>query len=416
MRKRLATGLVLLAVLASACGKDDNKDSGTLPSDTTAEKASGPQTLPISVDHKTEPFASSWISFFPSKVSARPGDTLEFTEAFTGAPHGVMAGTLVTELAAAAKKAGPPKDGPPPPELEAIFKKLPQTFVDGEPKPGEDFLVPAGTQPCYTATEDPPLTEACSKEQQKLPGTFTGKERFISSGFMADEDTFKVALADDLTPGTYTFMCVVHQGGMTEEVTVVAKDADVPNADAVKAAGEKELSDLVAKLKPEADKVIAMTNAKEAVAGANPPEGTEIPTEGANVFPKELAIKKGEAVTWTINGFHTIAFNAPEDARPWFLKADDGTVSSNKKTFAPANSPKIPPGPKPAGGDGGGDRKGPPPQVKVDGGKYDGKAFLNSGIPLDESQLVYTLAFTEAGTFTYKCLVHPDMEGTVKVS
>lgn len=416
MRKRLATALVVLAVLAAACGDDD--DAPTVGEGGKDTGKVGAQTLPIRVDAKSTPFAASWIHFFPSKVTARPGDSLEFTAEFTGESHTVMAGTLVDDVLEAEKKVDPEAEGPPPPEVEALIKKLPPTFIDGDPKEGEEFLQQPGNQPCFSATEDPSTDEPCAV--QELPQEFTGKARFINTGYMEDEDTFKIMLADDLKAGTYTFTCAVHGPEMTEEVTVVAKSADIPTADEVKAAGEKELGDFMAKLKPAADKVLTSINPKEASAGAFFEGEEEIPNAGINVFPTELAIKKGESVTWTVNGFHSISFNAPEDARPWILKADDGTVSSNQKTFAPANSPKIPAPPAPpegeGGGEGGGEEEGPPPQVKVDGGKWDGKGFTSSGIPLSEAQLVYTRTFTEAGTFKYICLVHPDMEGTVKVT
>lgn len=417
MRKRLATVLVVLAVLAAACGDDD--ETPTVEGADDTEKA-GAQTLPIRVDAKTTPFATSWIHFFPSKVTARPGDTLEFTAEFNGANHTVMAGTLVDEILEAEKKAGPREDGPPPAELQELFGKIPKTFIEGDPKEGEEFLLQPGNQPCYSATEDPSTDEPCAV--QELPEEFTGKARFINTGFMEDEDTFKIKLADDLKTGTYKFVCAIHGSDMAEEVTVVAKSADIPTAEEVKAAGEKELGDFMAKLKPAADEVLTSTDPKKAQAGAflEGEEGEEpIPNDGINVFPTELSIKKGESVTWEVNGFHSISFNAPEDARPWIIKNDDGSVSSNRKTFAPANSPKIPAPPPPAGeggGEGGGGEEGPPPQVKVDGGKWDGKGFVSSGIPLSEAQLVYTRTFTEAGTYKYICLVHPDMEGTVKVT
>lgn len=422
MKRRLATALVVLAVLAAACGDDD--DASTVGEGPEETEKVGAQTLPIRVDAQTTPFATSWVSFFPSKVTARPGDTLEFTAEFTGENHTVTAGTLIDEVLEAEKKAGPPKDGPPPPEVEALLKKLPPTFKEEEPKPGEEFLAQAGNQPCFSATDDPPTEEPCPKAQQELPEEFTGKARFINSGFLADEDTFKIKLADDLKTGTYTFLCLIHGRDMREEVTVVAKSADIPTAEEVKAAGEKELGDFMAKLKPAADEVLTSLDPKKAKAGAffEGEEGAEpVPNLGINVFPTELSIKKGESVTWEVNGFHNVAFNAPEDARPWILKADDGTVSSNQKAFAPANSPKIPAPPAPPEGEGegggGGGEEGPPPQVKVDGGKWDGKGFMSSGVLLSFGpQLVYTRTFTEAGTYKYICLIHPDMEGTVKVA
>ncbi|HVE45589.1 MAG TPA: hypothetical protein VNA57_02415 [Acidimicrobiales bacterium] len=417
MRKRLATALVVLAVIAAACG--DDEDAPTVGEGAEDTEKAGAQTLPIRVDAQTAPFATSWIHFFPSKVTARPGDSLEFTSEFTGETHTVMAGTLVDEILEAQKKAGPQEDGPPPPELQALFEKIPKTFIEGEPKEGEEFLLQPGNQPCYSATDDPSTDEPCPVKE--LPEEFTGKARFINTGYMEDEDTFKIKLADDLKTGTYTFICAIHGSDMAEEVTVVAKSADIPTAEEVKAAGEKELGDFMAKLKPAADEVLVSIDAKSAKAGTFFEGEEPVPSAGINVFPTELPIKEGESVTWEVNGFHSISFNAPEDARPWILKADDGTVSSNQKTLAPANSPKLPAPPAPPEGEGGGGgggpgEEGPPPQVKVDGGRWDGKGFMSSGVILSEAQLVYTRTFTEAGTFKYICLVHPDMEGTVKVT
>ena len=55
----------------------------------------------------------------------------------------------------------------------------------------------------------------------------------------------------------------------------------------------------------------------------------------------------------------------------------------------------------------------------VDGGSYDGTAFKSTGFVESDpsSQLVaYTLTFTKAGTYSYVCLVHPNMGGVVQVT
>ena len=45
-----------------------------------------------------------------------------------------------------------------------------------------------------------------------------------------------------------------------------------------------------------------------------------------------------------------------------------------------------------------------------------GRAFVNSGIPSDQAKgMTFRVTFPKAGTFTFVCLVHPGMHGTVKV-
>ena len=54
----------------------------------------------------------------------------------------------------------------------------------------------------------------------------------------------------------------------------------------------------------------------------------------------------------------------------------------------------------------------------MDAGTWDGTGFLSSGIivsfppaPLYQ----YKVTFSKAGTYKYVCLIHTDMQGTVKV-
>jgi plastocyanin len=45
-----------------------------------------------------------------------------------------------------------------------------------------------------------------------------------------------------------------------------------------------------------------------------------------------------------------------------------------------------------------------------------GSAFVNSGVPSDQAKgMTFRIRFPKAGTFTFVCLVHPGMHGTVKV-
>jgi len=40
--------------------------------------------------------------------------------------------------------------------------------------------------------------------------------------FLGDGDTFSLKLADDIAPGTYSYFCTLHRGGMTGKVVVKA--------------------------------------------------------------------------------------------------------------------------------------------------------------------------------------------------
>lgn len=402
--RRLAVLLAVVALVAAGCG-DDKDDASTT---TTTAAAGGPQTFQIGVDAKSEGIATSWIHFFPAEVKARPGDTIEFKATFTGEPHSVATGTLINEAIEAFSKL-PEGDEPPPPDVQAILDKVPFVFNDEGTGP-DDTFVQAASQPCFLATDDPPTEEACSDEAQNAPAEFTGKERFISSGFLPDEATLSLTLADDIAPGEYTFTCLVHGPEMTEKVTVVDKDATVPSADEVAASARDELDGFVAKIKDKATEIKGITTTT-AQGGFFPDESLELPSAGVNVYPTNIAAKVGETVTWTLEGPHTVAFNATEDARPWLSFADNGALTINKKAVLPVNSPDIPEPPA-----AGGSEDGPPPELKVNAGSYDGQQFRNSGFPFSDGQLVYSMSFSKPGTYQYMCLVHPDMEGTVTVT
>lgn len=397
MRGRLKALLAIVALVAVGCGDGDGGgESGR--NEGAAKGKATPVTLPVSVDARPDDFSASFFAYFPSDVTARPGDTVEFTSVFSGEPHTVALGKVIDEALTAF--ASVPPGTALPPAVRDKLAKAPSFFAPDETELDADPL-PAAAQPCFLESVDPPPREACTPDQREQP-EFTGRQAFFSSGFLPDETTFEVDLADDITPGTYQFMCLVDRTEMTGKLTVVLADQRIATPTVVRTKARAEIDEAVSALQPRAQKVLSITTA-EAMAGTPDDEGAPDPSVSStvNVFPDEVSIPTGGAVTWAVNGAHTISFNAPEDARPLYAFDADGVVRANKKGANPANGPGMP--------------KGVAPPVVVDAGPFDGVGFRSSGLLVGEGDTTYRLAFPKPGTYEYRCLFHTDMEGTVKV-
>lgn len=117
-------------------------------------------------------------------------------------------------------------------------------------------------------------------------------------------------------------------------------------------------------------------------------------TSAADVFfPEVLTIHAGSTVTWTGAQFHTVTF-AP------------ATVIDQLRTQL------IIPVPQKTG----------PPQLTLNpriafpsgGTVYNGTGMINSGI-LQPPHNQFAVTFTKPGVYHYGCLVHPGMDGTIRV-
>jgi plastocyanin len=94
-------------------------------------------------------------------------------------------------------------------------------------------------------------------------------------------------------------------------------------------------------------------------------------------YPSTITIDAGDSITWTYPAGepHTVTFLGPKSSPP------------------PPNDPSVS---APAGG-----------------ATYDGSTYTSSGFILGGGK--YTLTFPKAGTYTYYCLIHGEMVGTVIV-
>jgi len=376
--------VVALTLLGAACS---TKQTGGEGGDKQA-------TYTVQVDAHTQggEFGFYASKYFPDELQVHPGDTLDFKLNWSGEPHSVTFGTLVD--------AGAASLDPSAEEEPAEWQKIPPMLPEG---PGD--AVQASVNPCYVETGEPPKEAACENRTQ--PATFTGAYALYSSGFMPDGTTFSVTLDPGITPGTYNYFCTLHRGIMTGKVEVVAASGTVADAAAVAKKAADEIAGIGSTLKGAFDQSKNGMGPGTLFAGTTKPDLIEGGTDaGVTEFlPKQATAKVGEPVKFLPVGAHTVTFNAPQDAVEFLTKAPDGTWHLNPKAAGPAGSPPTgPPGDKP---------------VVTDAGTWNGEGFLNSGILLGfgpPGAITWQVTFGTAGSYEYRCLVHPDMEGSITVA
>ena len=292
-RRWLVAGAALLVL--SACGDDDDDattdtTAGAEETTTTEAAAEGPATFEVQVDGASDQFTFAGLQYFPDALTVHAGDTVEFNSVFSGEPHTVTFGTLVTDGLAAMD----PTAEEEPPELAAIPPLLP----DG---PGD--AVQAAAQPCFLPEgTDPPESDACSPDEQEQPA-FDGTQTYYNSGFLEDGQVFSVELADDLAPGDYSWFCTLHRAGMTGTLTVVGPDEDADTPEDVEAAGAEAFAAAEEDLVPVAE---AMQQGTLPPFFPEPVPGTVIAGGGwetspnlvADFGPETVDVEAGGSVTW----------------------------------------------------------------------------------------------------------------------
>lgn len=378
----------------------------------------------VLVDYHYDQFAAVFGLYFPHHLTARQGDTVVFKQAWNGEAHTVTFGTLLDTI-------GKPfwdyidKDAPPPPDVVAAVRKVADPILPSMVGQEDLKVHQNGAQPCYLDSGTPPTdpNTPCPKRPQP---TFTGQQAFYSSGFIpyqgTDHDnTFRVPIASDATPGTYHYICLFHGPPMNGTLTIVSKNATIPSQAEVNRQAQTEIDQNAKPLGAAFNQgkqghypVKLVAPYKFVIAGYGDPTPTS--THGfaqvSEFLPKTIDIKVGETLHWLVVGdLHNVAFAVPPYF-PEFTVKKDGSVEWNPQAVGPVASPALGQSPLPP--------DAPPPAEVVpqitDGGSYDGSHFISSGLggggPAD---IGYSLTFTKAGTYKYACLIHPAMVGTVIV-
>ncbi|HEX6262430.1 MAG TPA: hypothetical protein VF097_06240 [Actinomycetota bacterium] len=342
----------MLVLITAACG-------GVDPAETAPEPNVERTTYSVGVDGTADDFTGSFHKFFPRMLTVHPGDTIVFQRPENGEPHTVTLGT----------------DAP-------TSESLPGGNFFSGGFGGPPLLKAA--MPCFL-TEGIPASEGCSSDQQeRVP--FDGKQSWYNSGGLLGDEEFTLQLAESIAPGSYPFVCLAHPIPMRGQIQVVGpgEPADDP-ADVIARADEEMQREAEAiRSRVEAPPSVSEGEVDAAIFG-----GLSASVWANMFFPEEVEIPVGGTVTWNVRHIHTIAFNAPESASPFYERADDGSVQENEE-----------------GAEEQGDFAG-----------WDGTGFLNSGL-LEGFQPPgqFSVTFDTPGTYSYQCLVHFDMEGRVKVS
>jgi plastocyanin len=404
----------LVALAATACG-----GGGSSPASSAAAPPVA-QTLAVQLDGRADAFHGAFIGYFPNTVSVHPGDTVTFRlPHFSGEPHTVTLGATVDAAAAKLRALGPQASVAAQensPEMLNVVDVFPHS-IQGPPDANQ-----SAAQPCYLDTGVPPLSlkgsaPACPKRAEP---EFNGTQSFHNSGVLMDDGaSYSVPMSKSIKPGTYNVICLVHRSAMTAQIQVVDSSQTVPSQADLTSKGEQQLKRLVDALTPIAATAQAAT-AETALAGAGDPSITHsviADPSAVNALivdfgPKTVSIPVGGTVTWKNFYFHNIAFGALDSDVGVLMKAADGSIHLSPKAGAPAGF-QVPP----AAG-----INIPPPDTAqplvVDLGSWDGSGFKNTGIVQSlppQNIISLKLTFSRAGTFSYRCLIHPDMKGEVKV-
>ncbi|MGH8934418.1 MAG: cupredoxin domain-containing protein [Egibacteraceae bacterium] len=294
-------------------------------------------------------------AYFPGTLQARAGDTIRFENRGPNAPHTITFGVAAHR-----------SDAP-----------LPVTS-DGQ-------LNPVVFGPCVTSQAPTAGLAACPEPPGGPPPVFDGQGLW-NSGVLApaapsvpaDQTSTVVRLADDIAPGRYAYVCLLHPL-MNGVVEVVDGSSSLPSPAEIAEAGERDASAAI----------LAATAVEQpeaaAPAGARVNAGWGDAVVAVNQFgPGNITVPAGTTVTWTSRSPyepHTITFGQPPFAGP-----DDPS--------------SLMPGGATPGGD------------YTRGFAHSGFIGPAPGFPTD----AYALRFTTRGTYHYVCLLHPGMEGDVTVT
>jgi plastocyanin len=230
--------------------------------------------------------------------------------------------------------------------------------------------------------------------------TYNGK-KLVGSGAPLGPGAPKPYTIKFTKKGSYSYYCTVHPG-QKGTVKVVRKGKAIPSNKANAKAAKKEYAKVAKRLIKDAKFAGPPGNAVEAGHDT-------IATTFFRFFPATKSVPVGTTVTFAMSPktteAHTISFG-PADYLTQIANTFIGPDPANPQGL-PVVNPLVP------------FPSDPPPLPALDGTNH-GNGFLSSGIidrdaatPLNPGESQIT--FNTAGTYSYICLIHPDMKGSIVV-
>jgi plastocyanin len=387
--------------------------------------STAPTPATVLVDYEHDEFATQFLRYFPDEVRARPGDTIQFRQTWTGEPHTVTFGTAVGPVLEVtrpllAEYGELPYDQVPEDVLEQYMTaemQLPHLYPMMEPEEGDEDA--AGTpvelaqsvgQACVIADGEALPTDSTPCAEREL-GAFTGTEVLFNSGVIPYEgpsgNAFDLQLSDDISPGSYPFVCLVHGSFHSGVLEVVDEDEEVPSNRELGVLTRQEIEEGLEPLEDAFQTVVTEGRyerlGREFTGNFAGLVRSDMDGVVNEFLPREYDVAVGEEVTWKFFGPHSVSFDVPEYF-PILEWRDDGTVTFNEELELPAGDAPSPEPPE-----------NPTEPWIIDGGTYDGDGFWSTGVLYSDAWVEYTLRFSEPGTYPFACLIHPPMVGVVRV-
>ena len=228
-------------------------------------------------------------------------------------------------------------------------------------------------------------------------GTTYNGSRALGSGLPLGDGPGKPFEVKFTKKGSFTYYCTVHPG-MKGQVSVLPKSAKVPTAKQDRKAAEKQLN---------RDMKLAKQLDRKAVAPLTIRGGSDkAPVNHLKFYPSTLQAKAGDTITFRVNPKgqepHTLSIG-PKDFLTQVVQnqiaPDPSTTPPNLvfdgRVLLPSDPPNAP--------------------LTFDGTSHGGffsTGVVGAGTPAGGS-VKFTI--TKPGSYTYFCLIHPEMTGTITV-
>lgn len=339
----------------------------------------------VAIDH-TSPAGHnySYFDYFPRQMIVHTGDTVTFAKAANPTePHTVTLLPANTPLTASAfSKLFPPSVGNPAPDSNAKGSLQVDFNPDVPANCGSSVYYP-GTGPC----------------------NYNGKT-VINSGFMVSPPPAQAAhtpifsVRMNVAPGTYRYFCLVHGPHMSGSIRVVAPSVALPSTASSQASADRQYETGTSNALNYEAHLPSITTSQGGHTVFHVRTGDAYGRVIMDEFiPRVVNAKAGDTVMWT-PGFHTVTFPANTGVRAFGLGCNSATHDAPFRGFAGCADLKLIVNPHaffPSG----------PPGAPYTGG------FSGSGVLVIPRPHPWLVSFPKSGAFSYVCLIHPGMVGTV---